>query len=53
MNDKDRPLNILLGEDNPMDVLMTTEALKCWKIKNRLNVVEDGEQALEEEDCTR
>lgn len=47
MNDQNRPLKILLVEDNPMDVLMTTEALECWKVKNRLNVVEDGKQALD------
>jgi CheY-like chemotaxis protein len=47
MIDQNRPLNILLVEDNPMDVLMTTEALQYWRIKTQLHVVEDGEQALD------
>lgn len=29
MNDENRPLNILLVEDNPTDVLMTAEVLEC------------------------
>ncbi|MDQ7783449.1 MAG: response regulator [Desulfomonilaceae bacterium] len=40
-------MHILLVEDNPMDILMTREALKDWKIEHRLHVVEDGEEALD------
>lgn len=30
-----------------MDILMTRECLKKWRIKNYLHVVQDGEQALD------
>jgi CheY-like chemotaxis protein len=43
----DTTLRILLAEDNPMDILMTKESLKDWKIKSSLHVVEDGEEALD------
>ncbi len=42
-----RPIEILLVEDNPGDVRLTREALKEGKMINNLNVVMDGEQALE------
>jgi len=41
-----RPIEILLIEDNPGDVRLTTEVLKDSKIINKLNVVEDGEEVL-------
>lgn len=41
-----RAIEILLVEDNPGDAELTAEALKESKIKNRLHIVEDGEQAL-------
>ncbi len=41
------PLQILLVEDNPVDILMIRDCLKKWRIKNYLHVVEDGEQALD------
>lgn len=44
---KSKPLEILLIEDNPGDVRLTIEALKETKIKNNLNVVEDGVEALD------
>jgi len=47
MTQQDTTVEILLVEDNPMDVLMTREALKNWTIKHRLHVVEDGEEALD------
>ncbi|AFM25846.1 response regulator [Desulfomonile tiedjei] len=47
MINTDKPLNILLVEDNPMDVLMTKEALQNWTIEYRLHVVENGEDALD------
>ena len=42
-----RPIEILIVEDNPVDVLMTREALKSGHISNQLNVAEDGEQAMD------
>ncbi len=42
-----RSINILLVEDNPGDVELTREALGSGKIKNKLEVVTDGEQALD------
>ena len=41
------PIVILLVEDNPGDVALTQEALKRTKISNVLNVVHDGDQALQ------
>lgn len=43
---KGEPIEILLVEDNPGDVRLTEEALKEGKVKNNLNVVEDGIEAL-------
>ena len=40
------PIEVLLVEDDPGDVLMTQEAFEEHKLRNRLNVVCDGEQAL-------
>jgi CheY-like chemotaxis protein len=42
-----RPVDILLVEDNPGDVLLTTEMLKETKVSNVVNVVTNGEEALE------
>ena len=42
-----RPIEILMVEDNPGDVRLTREALKGGKVWNRLNVVEDGEAAMD------
>ena len=39
-------IEILLVEDNPGDVRLTQEAIRESKIRNRLNVVRDGEQAV-------
>jgi CheY-like chemotaxis protein len=41
-----KPVEILLVEDNPGDVDLTLEALENSKIRNRLSVVADGEEAL-------
>ena len=41
-----KPIDILLVEDNPADVMLTREALKESKISIILNVVMDGEEAL-------
>ncbi|MEW9529163.1 response regulator [Microbispora sp. NPDC049125] len=41
-----RPIDILLVEDDPGDVLLTREAFSYNKVRNTLSVVNDGEQAL-------
>jgi CheY-like chemotaxis protein len=41
-----RAVEILLVEDNPADVRLTKEALKESKIRNSLNVVENGVEAM-------
>jgi len=41
-----RPVEILLVEDNPGDVRLTIEALRDGKVRNHLNVVTDGVEAL-------
>jgi CheY-like chemotaxis protein len=40
------PIEVLLVEDDPGDVLMTREAFAEHKVGNRLNVVPDGVEAL-------
>ena len=40
------PVEILLVEDSPSDVVLTREALRESRIANELTVVRDGEQAL-------
>ncbi|MDG4828336.1 response regulator [Solwaraspora sp. WMMD1047] len=40
------PIEVLLVEDDPGDVLMTKEAFEEHKLRNRLTVVSDGAQAL-------
>lgn len=41
------PINVLLVEDDPGDELMTREAFEDNKIRNKLHVVHDGEEALD------
>ena len=41
-----RPFEVLLVEDNPGDVLLTTEALEEAKLHLTLSVVSDGVQDL-------
>ncbi len=41
-----QPIEILLVEDDPGDVLMTREAFEDYKIANRLTVVSNGEDAM-------
>ena len=43
----DPQVEVLLVEDDPGDVLMTREAFAEHKLRNRLHVVSDGEQALQ------
>ena len=40
------PVEILLVEDNPGDVRLTQEALRDAKVRNRIQVAEDGVEAL-------
>jgi CheY-like chemotaxis protein len=40
-------VDVLLVEDDDGDVLMTREAFEHHKIRNKLHVVQDGEEALE------
>ena len=42
-----RTIEILLVEDSPSDAGLTVEALREGSVINRLNVVEDGVQALD------
>jgi len=42
-----KPVEILLVEDNPVDVIVTREALKDGRVANNLHVVEDGEEAMD------
>ncbi len=42
-----RMIDILMVEDNPGDVRLTREALKGAKVLHQLNVVSDGEAALD------
>lgn len=42
-----RVIEILLVEDNPGDVRLTREALREGKVLNNLNVVTDGQEAVE------
>ncbi|WP_213453067.1 response regulator [Rhizomonospora bruguierae] len=41
------PIEVLLVEDDPGDVLMTQEAFEEHKLRNRLAVVSDGAEALQ------
>jgi CheY-like chemotaxis protein len=47
MNQAVRPIDILLVEDDPGDVLMTREALEHHKVSNKLHVVSDGVEAMQ------
>ena len=40
------PIEVLLVEDDPGDVVMTQEAFEEHKVRNRLTVVSDGAEAL-------
>ncbi len=41
-----KPVNVLLVEDSPTDVLITREALEEAKLLTELHVVEDGVEAI-------
>jgi two-component system, chemotaxis family, response regulator Rcp1 len=42
-----RPIEILLVEDSPSDTELTVEALKDFKVRNHVSIVEDGLQAMQ------
>jgi two-component system, chemotaxis family, response regulator Rcp1 len=42
-----KPIEILLVEDSPSDTDLTLEALKDFKVRNHVSVVEDGVLALQ------
>lgn len=46
MGNATSPIEILLVEDNPGDVDLTLEALREAKVRNNLNVVADGVEAI-------
>jgi two-component system, chemotaxis family, response regulator Rcp1 len=43
----EKPIEILLVEDNPGDVGLTMEALRGGRVRNTIHVVEDGVQAMD------
>jgi CheY-like chemotaxis protein len=43
----ERPIEILLVEDNPGDVRLTREIFKAARIRNIIHTVEDGVEAME------
>ena len=47
-----QPVQILLVEDNPNDIELTLHAFRKNKLSNRIEVVHDGEEALEYLFCT-
>ncbi len=47
MQSSSHDIEILLVEDNPDDVLLTEEVLMEAKVKNHLNVVENGDEAMD------
>ncbi|MGB6068168.1 MAG: response regulator [Desulfomonilaceae bacterium] len=44
---KVQPVEILLVEDNPVDVMMTKETFCGSRVCNNLHVAEDGEEAMD------
>ena len=45
--DQGHPIEILLVEDSPSDTDLTLEALKDFKVRNHVSVVEDGVLAMQ------
>ena len=44
---RERPIEVLLVEDNPADARLMREALRDAKVQSQISVVSDGAQALE------
>jgi len=40
------PIHILLVEDNEGDIILTMEALKHGRVRNKISIARDGEQAI-------
>ena len=47
IEDEIKPIEVLLVEDDPGDVVLITEAFEHNKVNNRLHVVADGVEALQ------
>lgn len=47
MDNQEKAIHILLVEDNPGDMRLTTEALKEGKVRNELSWAKDGVEALD------
>ena len=45
--DETRPIEILLVEDSPSDTELTIEALRDFKVRNHVSIVEDGVLAMQ------
>jgi CheY-like chemotaxis protein len=45
--DETHPIEILLVEDSPSDTELTVEALKDFKVRNHVSIVEDGVLAMQ------
>lgn len=45
--DRAKPVDILLVEDSPTDVLLAQEALEHAKVLNQMHIVSDGVQAMQ------
>jgi CheY-like chemotaxis protein len=41
-----RPVHILLVEDNEGDIVLTLEAFNDVKLRNKVSVAKDGEEAI-------
>ncbi len=48
----DKPVEILLVEDNPSDVELTLHALRRYNLTNHIEIVHDGAEALDFVFCT-
>lgn len=46
MTEHDRPLNVLLVEDDPGDVLIAREAMAAGQLSTKIDVVTDGVEAM-------
>ncbi len=47
MTSDGRPIDVLLIEDDPGDILITREAFEHYKIRNTLHVARDGQEGLD------
>jgi CheY-like chemotaxis protein len=47
MNQQTKPVTILLADDDPDDRLLTRDAFEESRLRNRLEMVEDGEELMD------